>query len=89
MTTIYAAIIEWPSALEPIDPSLILATSSEQRSAEIIEDIRETAGMLAHSDWRDALADIDGTDYTEYTEALATTSYGEPFITEYEREFPA
>lgn len=87
--TVYAAVIEWPSALEPADPALILATTEAERSAEIIAEIRETADLLTGSDWRDALAGVDSAEWSEYTDALDTTGYGAPFVSTYEREIRA
>ena len=89
MTTIYAAVIEWPEPISDADPSLILATTEAERSAEIISDLRETGDLLTDPEWREALAGVDSAEWSDYTEALENTRYGSPFVTTYEREITA
>ena len=82
---IFAAVIEWPELLSDAEPGLVLAHSVGERDEMIAAEIRETAGMLAEPDWRDALADA-GDDWLDWMEPLELTSYGNPFVSTYERE---
>lgn len=83
---IFAAVIEWPEDLADRDPALILAHSINERAAGIAAEIRDTADAMTEPDWRDALVDMDGTEWADRADALENTSYGSPFISLYEKE---
>lgn len=86
---IYAAVIEWPNYLADRWPALILSSSEAERDAGIAAEISETADVLTDPEWRDAIAHTYSDDWHEWLDVLGETSYGEPFVTLYTREFPA
>lgn len=88
-TTVYAAVIEWPEDLADRDPALILARSIDERAVGIAAEIQDTADAMTDPDWRDALVDLDGTEWANCADALENTVYGSPFITLYEKELTA
>lgn len=82
---IFAAIVEWPEPLSSAEPGLILAHSVGERDEMIAAEIRDTADALTEPEWRDALTGV-GDDWLDWMEPLDLTSYGQPFVSTYERE---
>ena len=83
---IFAAVIEWPEPMSDSSPTLVLARSIEARSAEIADEIYETAEALTENDWRDAITATGSDDWEQWLDPLELTPYGRPWITTYERE---
>lgn len=87
--TLHCAVIEWPSLLEPIDPALIVARTEAERDEQIADEIIETARALASAEWREAIdanSAAEGNNWADWLDPLAETSYGQPYVTTYEKE---